>query len=241
MNKWDRKAKNYNRYNEKEDSFEQRIFQTLEDIHVEFEDKTMLDIGAGTGVYTLHLAKKCLHVDAIDSSKKMLEFLKKDAKTLNLANISTYVTSWQNFDIKGKYDIALSTMSPAVRNESDIEKMNNSADLKIYLGWAGIRDTLIIDQLFLHHGEKYIAPNGAARVVDWLNKHKKFHELFPFEEEKIRVRTLEESIENSTWHLDVRGIKPDLNIIKKVLNKFVNSDGNIIEKSTNHMYLVIWE
>ena len=91
MTKWDKKAKNYSRYNEDKDSFEQRVFSALDSLQIDFTNKTLLDVGCGTGVYTLHLAKKCLHVEGLDSSNEMLEILKFDAKNLNLTNINTYM------------------------------------------------------------------------------------------------------------------------------------------------------
>ena len=36
MNKWDKKAKNYSRYNENKSSFEQRIFKALNSINIDF-------------------------------------------------------------------------------------------------------------------------------------------------------------------------------------------------------------
>ena len=148
MNKWDKKAKNYSRYSEDKSRFENRIFDALASLHVEFKNKTLLDIGCGTGVYTLHLAKKCLHVDGIDSSKEMLEILKQDAKKLNPNNINTLHVNWNSFTCKEKYDYAFCTMSPAIRYDEDLEKMSNCAKTKIYLGWAGKRKTHIMEELF---------------------------------------------------------------------------------------------
>jgi len=240
MTKWDKKAKNYSRYNEDKESFEQGVFSGLDSLHVNFENKTLLDVGCGTGVYTIHLAKKCLHVDGIDSSKEMLEVLKIDATKLNISNIKTLHTDWTSFTCKEKYDFALSTMSPALGTDEDIEKFTNIAKTKIYLGWAGKRDTEIIEELFKAHGSVYKAPNGALKVKNWLEENKKFYQMVPFDEEKIRTRKFDDSVENFMWHLDVRGIKPDIKIIKTVLNNFCDKDGYVTETTINHMNLIVW-
>ena len=240
MNKWDKKAKNYNRYNEDKNSFEQRVFLALNELKINFKDKTLLDIGAGTGVYTIYLAKLCSHVDAIDSSKEMLKILQSDAKSLHVKNISTYVTSWQEFEIKDRYDFALSTMSPAIKYDEDLEKLDKCAKTKIYLGWAGKRETHIIEELFEAHGSTYVAPNGALKVKSWLNKHRKFYQVVSFDEVKTRVRNYEESIENFTWHLDVRGLNPNRIKIENILKNYIDKDGNIVERTISHMNLIVW-
>ncbi|MBL0708651.1 MAG: class I SAM-dependent methyltransferase [Sulfurimonas sp.] len=240
MNKWDKKAKNYSRYGEDKDRFENRIFDALDSLHVEFQDKTLLDIGCGTGVYTLHLAKKCSHIDGIDSSKEMLEVLKEDAKKLNLTNTDTLHIGWDSFTCKEVYDYALCTMSPAIREDRDLEKMTKCAKTKIYLGWAGKRETHIIEALFKAHGSSYSPPNGAKKVKEWLNKNSKFYQVIPFDEEKIRTREFDEAVENFEWHLDVRGLKPDKKKIVEVLEKFRDKENCITETTINHFNLIVW-
>ncbi len=240
MNKWDKKAKNYSRYSEDKDRFENRIFDALTSLHVEFKNKTLLDIGCGTGVYTLHLAKKCLHVDAMDSSKEMLEFLKQDAKKLNLNNINTLHVNWNSFTCKNNYDYAFCTMSPAIHDDEDLKKMNNCAKTKIYLGWAGKRETRIMEALFEAHGSIYTPPNGAKKVKDWLNRQNKFYQVIPFEEEKVRTREFSEAVENFEWHLEVRGVKPNKNRIETVLKDFCDKDNFVTETTINHFNLIVW-
>ena len=240
MTKWDKKAKNYSRYSEEKDRFEQLIFNGLDSLKVDFQNSSLLDIGCGTGLYTLHLAQKCSHIDGIDSSKEMLEVLKNDAKDLDLSNIDTYHVGWNEFKCKDKYDYALCTMSPAIRLSEDLEKMSSCAKTKIYLGWAGKRDTQIIEQLFEAHGSKYFAPNGAKKVKEWLNSQNMFYQILEFDEEKVRTREFDKAVENFEWHLDVRGLKADRKIIIDVLEKFRDKDNLVTERTINHFNLIVW-
>jgi len=240
MNRWDKKAKNYSRYSEDKDRFENRIFEALKSLHVDIQNKTLLDIGCGTGVYTLHMAKKALHVDGIDFSKEMLELLNEDAKTLGLTNIKTEVATWKDFQPKIKYDFALCTMSPALGSSDDFEKMDSCAIRKIYLGWAGKRDSNILDKMFEVHGSKYIPSNGAKKLQEWLNAEKKFYHIVPFEEKKVSTREFNESVENFEWHLDIRGLNPDREKIVKVLKEFRDKDNFVTEVTINHFNLIVW-
>jgi len=240
MTQWDKKAKNYSRYNEDKKNFEHNIFKTLDFLGVDFANKTLLDVGCGTGVYTLHLAKKCLHVKAIDSSKEMLEILKNDAKELNLSNITTQLTDWKSFTCKDSYDIALTTMSPALKTEEDIARYTTIAKTKIYLGWAGVRDSKILTALFKAHDSVYTAPNGAKKIQDYLETNNIPFKTMPCEEKKVRTREFDVSVENFIWHLEIRGIKPNKKTIENVLKAFCDEDGTITDTTLNRMNLVVW-
>jgi len=240
MSKWDKKAKNYSRYSEKKDRFEKSIFDALTSLHVEFKDKKVLDIGCGTGVYTLHIAKKALHVDGIDSSKEMLEVLSQDAKRINLDNINTFHMDWEEFTCRDVYDYAVCTMSPAVRSEQDLGKMDKCAKSKIYLGWAGKRDTSIMEALFKAHNSSYISPNGAKKVKEWLNSKGRFYHVLAFDEKKIRKRKFLEAVENFEWHLEVRGLAPNRDTIKSILRDFCDNENFVTEITISHFNLIVW-
>ena len=142
QSKWDEKAANYVRFSTTPDAFGQRVFDTLETWGVEFADKTLLDIGCGTGVYTLHLAQKVAHVDALDFSEEMLNVLQSDAKSNEIHNIQPLHDRFDTFTCKAQYDLAFCSMSPAVSSPAMFEKMHACAKEKIFLeiGRASCRE-----------------------------------------------------------------------------------------------------
>ena len=242
MNKWDEKAKNYARYSPCKNSFEANVLEAVKKMGINFKNKTILDIGCGTGVYTLRIAKIAKSVNGLDFSQNMLQILRDDALDLGIENIKTHHSTWSDFDMKNKtYDIALCTMSPAVKSEEELEKFHSSAKTKIYLGWAGVRDNTILDDLFLAHNSIYSPPNGAKRVKKWLQTKGIKYQLENFEELKIKIRSFKEAVENYTWHLNVRGLEPDTEKIKKILEPLRDEDGNIREQTINKMDLIVWE
>ncbi|MFB3896327.1 MAG: class I SAM-dependent methyltransferase [bacterium] len=49
---------------------------------------TVIDMGSGTGAFTLYAAKQCNQIYAVDISKPMLEYCQKKAETAGVSNIS---------------------------------------------------------------------------------------------------------------------------------------------------------
>ncbi len=241
MNKWDEKAKNYARYQEGEDRFEAKVLEAVEDFGITFKDKTLIDIGCGSGVYTLRVAQSAKRVEALDFSKEMIKILKKDAKKLSLSNINYIVSTWSEYKPKEIFDIALCTMSPAIKHEPELEKMHKYAKTKIYLGWFGQRDSHILDTIFKAHGKTYTPPNGAQRVEEWLIKNKIPYQDKIFSELKEKRREFEKAVENFSWHLEVRKAVPNEKIIRDTLKDFIDDKGCIKESIINQMKLLIWE
>ncbi len=97
---WDKKASTFPRYNDELNAIQKGVFAALKLWGVEFGGKRLVDIGCGTGVWTLHLAKVAKSVVALDSSQGMLEVLKEDAQRLNLGNIAFINSNFDEFYAK---------------------------------------------------------------------------------------------------------------------------------------------
>ena len=81
---WDKAAPGFFRRTRKED-YNDALFDML----ILDKDDTVLDVGCGEGSITVPLAKKVKKVIGIDSSPKMLEYLKKRAEDNGIENIKT--------------------------------------------------------------------------------------------------------------------------------------------------------
>ena len=66
----------------------------------------VLEIGAGTGIFTLAIARRCREVTAVDISVGMLEILKGKAAGKGLGNIRTIVGNAETMDLDGPYTVA---------------------------------------------------------------------------------------------------------------------------------------
>ncbi len=242
MSKWDEKAKNYARYTPGNDRFEAKILDTLkQQYQIDIRNKTIIDIGCGTGVYTLRIAPLATHVDALDASEGMLEILRQDAQKLHLKNITIFHTPWNTFfPSKDAYDMALCTMSPALSEAQDFMKMTQCAKTKVYLGWAGRRSSQILEALFQAHHLTYSHPNGAGKLARWLEEQKIAYTLIPFDEDRETTKDFDTALQSFIWHLEVRGVTPDKQKVEAVLRQYCDNDGTITEKMKNKMNLILW-
>ncbi|MGZ8461059.1 MAG: class I SAM-dependent methyltransferase, partial [Candidatus Deferrimicrobiaceae bacterium] len=66
----------------------------------------VLEIGAGTGIFTLAIARRCREVTAVDISSTMLEILKGKAAGEGLGNLRTIAGNAETMEIEGSYTFA---------------------------------------------------------------------------------------------------------------------------------------
>ena len=121
---WDKKASTFLRYNEELNAVQKGVFEALSGWCVEFAGKSLIDIGCGTGVWTLHLAQKAKSVVGVDSSQAMLKVLQEDAKRLNLSNVLPVNLNFEEFygdftSKKGEFGGSLPNSSGFVSEYSD--------------------------------------------------------------------------------------------------------------------------
>ena len=236
MNLWDKKAKNYARYNDELNQIQKNTFKELARLNIDFCGKKIIDIGCGTGVWTLHLAKMASEVMGVDSSKAMLEILQNDAKSLKLSNVKCENLSfdeWAKRHENSRFDIAFLSMSLALQSEKDYEIFINLAKTRIYLGWAKYRKSDFLEPIFKHFKAETKSLYKKDIENFLLKKKIPFHK-FIFDEKRIAKRSKEEALENALWHLSANGVEA----IKSDILSFVK--GDIVETISSKIKLLIF-
>ncbi|MDL0110651.1 class I SAM-dependent methyltransferase [Campylobacter felis] len=233
MNLWDKKAKTYARFSPTLNTIQKQSFEEFQKLGLDFKDKSVIDIGCGTGVWTLHLAFLAKEILALDNSKAMLEILQEDASKLGLSNIKSVNLSFEDFmreNANLRFDIAFLSMSPALQN--DYKHFLNLAQKKIYLAWADLRKSDFLDPIFKHFNTEFKGFYKQDFESFLLENDIDFHKVI-FEERRVVKRTREEAIENALWHLDMNGIKVEKNELESLIL------GDVREKIVAKIKLII--
>ena len=86
-------------------------------------DDRVLDIGAGTGNYSIPIASKAAEVTALDVSAESLLVLSGRAEALGFSNIRTVLNPWETFRADEPFDVSFSSMCTGICNTEELMRM----------------------------------------------------------------------------------------------------------------------
>ncbi|WP_020610804.1 class I SAM-dependent methyltransferase [Sediminispirochaeta bajacaliforniensis] len=130
---WDSRARQFNKHQiEGKSRLHEHTVTSLVHRELITPGSSILEIGAGSGRYTLPLAKVSGHVTATDISAQMLEHLKENAAAAGLSNIDTRKLDWNTIELgtlgfEKQFDLVFAAMCPAVRSKNGLEKMSRAS------------------------------------------------------------------------------------------------------------------
>lgn len=128
---WDIISKKFRKWMKKDDYPE----KLLERIQTE-PQYSILDLGCGEGVVTIPLAKEVLEVTCVDSSAKMLEFLRENAEKEGLDNLKYVHGDLMDINLEtvGKHDIVVASRSlNGIYKIEDLLKKINEIGRYVYI------------------------------------------------------------------------------------------------------------
>lgn len=125
---WDRVAQSYGE--RPVPMFEDNYFlQYIEHTLPLTKDLTTLDIGCGSGVYSMALAPRVGQAIGVDISPKMIEYANARSKDLGLDNAKFHCVDWSLADIdalgfRSAFDVVFAHMTPAIADFNTFDKLN---------------------------------------------------------------------------------------------------------------------
>lgn len=128
-------------------------------------DHTMrtLDIGCGSGVYSLALAPLVQEVVGVDISPRMIEAAQGRSQALSLSNTSFCCMPWAGADMdalgfRGAFDVVFAHMTPAVCDYETFDKLNACSRNLCMVEKPTRRTDQVLDGAFRQIG---LEPKGA--------------------------------------------------------------------------------
>ncbi len=136
---WDERAEEFNSKDiqKKESGDFLSILEFMEmDQDKKFEN--VLDIGCGTGFYSIQFSEISEQVTAMDISQNMLAYAEKNSKAKHRNNIGFIKKSWSELQLedlkwKEKFDLVFASMSPAINSYENLIKMINCGRKSYFL------------------------------------------------------------------------------------------------------------
>ncbi len=221
---WKAKAPNYPLPFGKEIfSKTKRILKKIKEENIIFKDKTIIDIGCGTGIYSLPLALEAKEVTGTDFSPIMLKKMKEVVKIKKINNLKTIYSSWENFEAKKykkKYNIAFASMTAAIKTAAAIKKMEAVAiDYCIVVNWAGKRKNTFMREIYKHFDVEEKAPDFIGKITEALKKRNINYKKILIEDSWSFKGTAKEAGLQALPHLQINGVKISLNNLEKIIVK----------------------
>jgi SAM-dependent methyltransferase len=240
---WNNRARNYPLPFEHETLAKtRRIFRLLERMGVIFNGRRILDIGCGTGIYGLALAGRAKSVLGLDSSAAMLKIFRAERRRRGISNAACAASSWAAVPasrLAGRFDIALASMTMAIKSKADLLKMEKAAPCRVYIGWAGVRRNPLLEKVYAKHGVEYLAPEGAALVLKTLKRLGRVPAVRYIRDNWERKASLGDTLRDIEVGLKVNGAKMDRAWTESLLKNLARN--GIIKQTTSvRKALIIW-
>lgn len=239
---WDRRARGFHRSTKDtvgRDPFFLRLSEKVG------SHTSVLDVGAGTGRFSLALSPKVDHVIAVEPSAAMLDFLRQDAAGKNLRNISYVQATWQEAPDNLQADIVI--CSHVIYPIRDIEpfllKLQKATLQSCYLYVRATHIDALTADLWRHfHHDERCMPPGYIHVLDVLYEMGIFAnvEIVPLPP-SLRYPSLDVAVTEMTEQLILPGDEKTREELRALLAEWlVEIDGMLVPPPREMVCAIIW-
>ncbi|MBF0496074.1 MAG: class I SAM-dependent methyltransferase [Deltaproteobacteria bacterium] len=207
--------------------------------------KQLLDIGCGTGVYTLPLAAEAQHVMGLDISETMLARLKCEVDNRHIYNVDVIKADWSDLDIEtlglvSAFDVVWAAMTPALRGQDNLLKMDRcSREWCVYIGWGRIRENELMEKVFQAHGLSLQPPPGAFAAHALLEKQGRRPQFEVIDTEWEWTGTIDEAVDDMTAHLERLGASVQPDVVQKIVGAW-SVNGEVRHITRAEQGIVVW-
>lgn len=165
---WDRRARSFHRAT-RTSAINDPLYLFLRE-HVTSQ-QSILDVGAGTGRFTLALASLAAHITALEPNASMLSYLREEVAAHGLTNVTLIQSAWENAptDIHADLVICSHVLYPILDIVPFLQKLHAASKQACYLYLrANSIDTLTAPLWQHFHGTARCLPPGYIHALDVL-------------------------------------------------------------------------
>lgn len=240
---WDSRARNYPLpFDPATAAKTGRIVRLLGRMGAAFKGQRLLDIGCGTGVYALPLASCAASVRGVDSSRAMLAVYRRQCRERGIKNASCARAAWAEMPlaaVKGKFDVALASMTMAIKTRADVLKMEAAAGQCVYIGWDGVRKNELLEAVYRAHGLEYKAPAGAPKVLKILRALGRDFSVRRIRDSWEKISTPREALREIEINMKVNGARLRRGEVERLLARRTRN-GKVRQRTTVRKALLVW-
>lgn len=165
---WDRRARRFHSTT-KDAVARDPLFHRLQSVIT--SRMSVLDVGAGTGRFTLALAPAARHITAVEPNATMLGYLSHDASLQSLTNITSLQSTWQDAPEGLSADIVICShvLYPIFAIEPFLAKLYEATRHTCYIYMRATAIDALTGQFWRHfHGDDRCLPPAYIHAVDVL-------------------------------------------------------------------------
>jgi len=207
---FDSKAKLFNEqsFSEEGKKRSKRIMNWLEGQGVRFEDASVLDIGAASGVFTVPFAERGARVTAVETSPPLIELLEDNVSKFPEDRVRIVPVPFEEIDAAAAgwneaFDLVFVSMSPVVHDWDSVKKVLGCARKFCYISMPVVPNehSLVKEIWPLVTGQPYsskLSDMGYLLHLLYLNDYA-YESLITREDKSTEVSGEEALREATTW------------------------------------------
>ena len=165
---WDRRARGFHRLTSDRVAHDPFFLRLRNEVTPQ---TSVLDVGAGTGRFTIALAPQAQHIIAVEPNATMLDYLRRDASEQGLTNISYVQTNWQDVpdDLHADVVICSHVLYPIRDIVPFLAKLQAATRRTCYIYLRATPMDTLTAHLWRHfHGDERCLPPGYIHALDVL-------------------------------------------------------------------------
>jgi SAM-dependent methyltransferase len=239
---WDRRARGYHR-STKDTVVHDPFYLRLRPVIT--SQTTVLDVGAGTGRFTLALAPHVKHITTVEPSASMLNYLRQDASEQGLTNISLVQTTWQDApdDLQADIVICSHVLYPIMDIVPFLTKLQAATRNTCYIYMRATHiDALTADIWHHFHNEERCFPPGYISALDVLYQMGIYANVEIVKvQSSLRFRSLDVAVEELVEQLILPNDEKTRDELRNILRGWlVERDGILVPPVKDMVCAIMW-